>query len=272
VRAAICVPNFGTYADPHAVVRLAREAEAAGWDGFFVWDHLSFVWGPPAADPWILLAAIASATTRVRIGTAVAVLPRRRPHVVALAAATLDRLSEGRLTLGVGIGGGHDEYSPFGEASEPRERAARLDEALEVVDALWSGERVEHQGPRFRASGVTLGALPVQRPRTPVWVGGNAPASLRRAARWDGWIADSAALEEMRFGPEELARGVETIASARGGLEGFDVAAMGYTADGGDGLAGEFEEAGATWWIEVFHDARGDRDAASARVASGPPR
>ena len=273
-RFAICTPNFGTYSDPQIVVRLAQDAESAGWDGFFIWDHLSFVWGPPSADPWILLAAIAASTSRIRIGTAVAVLPRRRPHIMASAAVTLDHLSGGRLILGVGIGGGHDEFSPFGDEPEAASRAAKLDEALLVIDRLWSGERVDHEGAHYRVSGVTLAPLPVQRPRIPIWVGGNAAPSLRRAARWDGWLADSAGPDGMRLAPEDVAARVATIGAARGGLDGFDVAAMGYTGPGSEESEDRiqhFQEAGMTWWLEVLHDMRGDLTQTEARIAAGPP-
>jgi alkanesulfonate monooxygenase SsuD/methylene tetrahydromethanopterin reductase-like flavin-dependent oxidoreductase (luciferase family) len=179
------------------------------------------------ADPRIV-------TSRIRIGTAVAVLPRRPPHIMASTAVTLDHLSGGRLVLGVGIGGGHDEYSAVGDEPDAARRAAKLDEALLVIDRLWPGERVDHEGDHYRVSGVTLGPLPVQRPRIPIWVGGNGAPSLRRTARWDGWLADSAGSDGMRLAPEEVAARVETIAAARGGLDGFDVAAMGYTSPGSE--------------------------------------
>src|SRR5688572_4432084 len=121
MRFAINVPNFGPFADPLAVVELAQAADAAGWDGFFLWDHV--LWRDqkslPVADPWVTLAAMAQATKRIRLGPLVTPLPRRRPWQVAREAATLDALSGGRVTLGVGIGGDwFGDYSHFGEPAD----------------------------------------------------------------------------------------------------------------------------------------------------------
>src|SRR6059036_598671 len=123
LRFGVCTTNFGTYADPRRAVAVAEAAEAKGWDGYFVWDHLSFVWGPPSADPWVLLAAVAVSTQRIRVGTAVAVVPRYRPHLLAHTTATLDRLSEGGLVLGVGIGGTSAEDAAFGGEADGVARA-----------------------------------------------------------------------------------------------------------------------------------------------------
>ncbi len=99
------VVTFGAYADPRPVVHLAQAAEAAGWDGLFIWDHLAFAWNVPSGDPWIILAAVAQATNRLKLSTAITPLHRRRPHVLANTLATLDLLSQGRVILGVGLGG-----------------------------------------------------------------------------------------------------------------------------------------------------------------------
>ena len=114
VRHGICVANIGTYADPRVTAELAASAEASGWEAVFVWDHLAFVWGSPAADPWVTLAAVAAATSRVRIGTAVTPVARRRPHVLAHQVATLDVLSGGRVVFGAGLGGSASEFARFG--------------------------------------------------------------------------------------------------------------------------------------------------------------
>src|ERR671934_2655540 len=123
MRYGICLANIGSYADPRVGVRVAQTAEAAGWDGVFIWDHLALVWGPPAADPWTTLAAIAPATSRVRIGTAVTPVARRRPHVLAHQVATLDVLSSGRVIFGAGLGGSKSEFGKFGEPADDRVRA-----------------------------------------------------------------------------------------------------------------------------------------------------
>lgn len=200
MRHALNVPNFGAFSDVALLVSLARDAEAAGWDGFFVWDHLLYVRGDDArcADPWIALAAIAAATTTIRLGPMVTPLPRRRPWLVARESVTLDRLSGGRLTLGVGLGAHPDvEYGQFGEDEALRIRAGKLDEGLAVLAGLWSGERVTFEGTHYRLRDVTFLPRPIQQPRIPVWVAGSWPNErpLRRAARWDGFVP-------IRVGPD----------------------------------------------------------------------
>ena len=235
---AVCAANFGSWADPHLAVRAAQAAEASGWDGFFVWDHLAFVWGPPSADPWITLAAVASRTEGLTLGTAVTPLPRRRPQVVAEQAATLERLNDGRTVLGVGLGGNEREFTDFGEDFDPHVRARLLDDGLEIVHGLWDGS---------------------------IWVGGNSDPALRRAARWDGWVANSLEPHRITMDGDELAEKVSTM----GRRDAFDVAFNGYSEPGESVRA--YADAGATWWLENVHDLRGDADAMVARVEAGPP-
>ena len=144
MRYGLCLANIGTYSDPRAVVALAEEAEQVGWEALLVWDHLGFVWGPPAADPWVTLAAVAARTSSLVLGTNVTPVPRRRPQVLAHQVATLDVLSDGRAVFAAGIGGITSEFTSFGEEGDARVRAERLDEGLEVLRALWSGDRVDH--------------------------------------------------------------------------------------------------------------------------------
>jgi probable F420-dependent oxidoreductase len=245
-------------------VRLAQAAEAGGWDGVFIWDHLAFAWGPPAADPWTVLAAIAVSTERVRLGTAVTPVARRRPHVVAHQVATLDNLSDGRVTFGAGLGGSTSEFGKFGEPTDAKVRAAMLDEGLELLRGLWSGQEVTHRGEHYTVEGVTLAPTPVQE-HVPVWIGGNRPASLRRAARWDGWLADSADPTGMTLSPDDIAHSVAGI----GRSDDYEVAVLGQR-DRGDPAA--YAQAGATWWLENLHDERGSIDDVLALVQQGPPR
>ena len=153
MRWGICLANIGSFSDPRVPLELAVAAEANGWDGVFIWDHLAFVWGPPAADPWITLASIASATSRVRVGTAVTPVARRRPHVLAHQVATLDVLSAGRMIFGVGLGGSESEFGRFGEPTDAKTRAAMLDEGLDVMRKLWSGAEVSMRSRAARAAG-----------------------------------------------------------------------------------------------------------------------
>ncbi|MFN8475435.1 MAG: TIGR03619 family F420-dependent LLM class oxidoreductase [Anaerolineae bacterium] len=270
MRYAICVTNLGTYSDPGVVARLAEAAEAAGWEGLFIWDHLGFVWDAPACDPWVALTAAATSTTRLRLGTAITPVPRRRPHVLATTLASLDILSKGRATVGVGIGGVPQEYAAFGERSDAKERAAMLDEALTIMDGLWSGETVTHHGPYYTVEGVTLKPLPVQRPRVPVWVGGNSGPALRRAARWDGWMPDSADIERIVMSPEDLAAKLSVVHAHRTSDGPFDVVFMGYSTPADRDLAEQYAAVGATWWLEQLHDKRGSFEEMLARVEAGP--
>ena len=164
---------FDELANPRLLADLARAAESVGWDGLFLWDRIIY---PPrkraVADPWVALSAIASVTDTIRLGPMITPLSRRRVQKVARETVTLDQLSRGRLTLGVGLGNDAD-LEPFGEATDPRERARLLDEGLDQLARFWSGG--------FRP-------LPVQSPRIPVWVAANWPnrKPVRRATRWDG--------------------------------------------------------------------------------------
>jgi alkanesulfonate monooxygenase SsuD/methylene tetrahydromethanopterin reductase-like flavin-dependent oxidoreductase (luciferase family) len=262
MRFGICLANIGSFSDPQVPLELAHAAEANGWDGVFSWDHLAFVWGAPAADAWTVLASVAASTERVRIGTAVTPVARRRPHVLAHQVATLDRLSDGRVVFGAGLGGSASEFEKFGEPADPHIRAEMLDEGLDLLRRLWSGDEVAHRGTHYTVDGITLAPTPVQE-RLPVWIGGNRPASLRRAARWDGWIADSADPTGMTLTAEDVARSIETI----GRSTDFDVAVLGES-DRGD--PGAYERAGATWWLENLHDRRGSRADVLALVQRGP--
>ena len=179
LRRALAVPPFTD--DPAGVIGLGVAAEQAGFDGFFLWDHLVFAdtgQGPPILDPWQILAVVATQTSRIRLGTMITPVPRRRPWQLAKETVTLDRLSGGRVILGVGLGS--PPYADFGIFHEPtanRERAALLDEGLEVLAGLWTGERFSYQGTHFTLDPVRFSPVPVQQPRIPVWVGGVLPAA-----------------------------------------------------------------------------------------------
>lgn len=262
VKHGICLANIGTYADARVATGIARDAEAAGWDGVFLWDHLGFVWGPPAADPWVTLGAIAASTERIRIGTMVTPVARRRPQVLAQQVATLDVLSGGRVIFGAGLGGSKSEFAKFGEPDDARLRAAMLDEGLDVLRALWSGQEVRHRGAHYTVERVTLAPTPAQK-RVPVWIGGNRGPSLRRASRWDGWCADSSDPTGMTLSPGDVEARIGVI----GRSDAFDVAVLGQS----DVAApADYEAAGATWWLENVHDRRGTLDEMRSLVRGGP--
>jgi alkanesulfonate monooxygenase SsuD/methylene tetrahydromethanopterin reductase-like flavin-dependent oxidoreductase (luciferase family) len=255
MKRGISIPNFGSYADVRETARLAARAEAGGFDGFFVWDHIHNTgWapgGPPAplraADPWILLAGIALATETIRIGPMVTPLPRRRPWKVARETVTLDHLSGGRLTLGVGLGfPADDEYERFGEPHGDVERAELLDEGLEVLTKLWSGEQVSFAGKRYQVDGVQFLPRPMQEPRIPVWCAGMWPGTgpFRRAARWDGVFPIGNWPNAL--GPDDVRDICATIERHRGSLEGYDIVIPAPFEAGRDE---EFAAAGTTWLV-----------------------
>jgi probable F420-dependent oxidoreductase len=281
VRFAVGLPNVGSSGDPGLLVELAGEAEAAGWDGFFVWDHLLYHdREEPVADPTVVVAAVASATSSIRLGVLVTALPRRRPQKVAREMASLDVLSRGRVVFGAGLGSMDEEYAAFGEDPDLRSRAGRLDEALDVVTGLWSGEPFSYPGRYHQVDDVVMRPKPVQQPRVPVWIAGRWPARapFRRAARWDGVMPT-----HHRYGkgetmpPDELSAALAYVARhRRGGLADFDVALEGRT-DGTDPARDmervrAYEAVGLTWWVEALGWWRGSVEALRARVLEGPPR
>ncbi|MBN1260508.1 MAG: LLM class flavin-dependent oxidoreductase, partial [Anaerolineae bacterium] len=183
---AIYTPNFGPYDSPADLADMAREAEAAGWEGFFIWDHVAG-WPHNIFDPWVTLTAIALATERLRFGC-ITPVPRRRPWKLARETASLDRLSGGRLTLIVGTGGGQAEWDDLGEETGVKTRGAMLDEGLDVLTGLWSGAPFSYAGSHYHIKEARFEPAPVQTPRIPIWVGGFWPNKppFRRMARWDG--------------------------------------------------------------------------------------
>ena len=278
-RYAIGVPNVGPFGDPSLLVNMAVAAEEHGWDGFFVWDHL--LWWDPGwhvADPVVVIAAVAARTARIRNGILVNVLARRRAGKVAREAVTLDRLSRGRLVFGAGLGSLEEEFTAFGEPGGATERAARLDESLDLMDALWTGERVTFRGEHLTATGVTMLPRPVQRPRIPVWCGGRWPvkAPFRRAARWDGVMPTHTGYglgETMP--PDEFLAAVRYTREHRTAPGPFDVALEGRTdgtaPDRGGRHVAPYVEAGLTWWIEALGWWRGTPEDAMTRITLGPP-
>ena len=248
MKRAVNIAPFGELADPRVLAELAATAEDRGWDGFFVWDHI--VYRAPVravADPWVTLAAIACATSTVRIGPMVTPVSRRRVHKLARETVTLDILSSGRLTLGVGLGSARNgELEPFGEVADPRERARLLDNGLADLTSYWSGD---------------FDPTPVQRPRIPIWVAGEWPyrRPVRRALRWDGYFPT------LLPGPESLAELTAEIRQARPADDPFDVI-VGIAPDEDTGA---WQRAGATWAVTNF-GMQPTRSAVLAVLEAGP--
>ena len=267
MRFGLHVPQLGALGEPALLVELARRAESAGWDGFFLWDHVMHAGDPAACDPWVALGAIAAVTDRLHLGPLVTPLPRRRPWKVAREVVTLDRLSKGRAVFGVGIGTDHyREFTAFAEpATDDRGRAARLDEALDLITRLWQGERVTYDGEHYRATDVVQVPGPIQRPRIPVWCAAAWPnlLPLRRAARWDGVVPVG------RLSPDDLAALVAEVARHRTTDDPFDVALPSASTTSTDVAA--YAEAGATWWLASIRPLD-PLDASRALVNDGPVR
>lgn len=274
MRFALNVPNFGEYGDARVLAGLAREAEESGWDGFFIWDHIAWEGAENYADPWISLAAIAVQTKGIKLGPMVTPLPRRRPWKVAHEAATLDRLSGGRLILGVGIGGRKREFDFLGEEPDAKRRAAMLDEGLEILTEMWSAEPFTYQGTHYEISEAQLTPPPVQRPRIPIWVAGTWPRKnpFRRALRWDGYAPVGKAGSPLT--PEDVREMSEAVADQRGD-EPFEVRVTGSTNGASPDEArrevARFAEAGATWWDENLLSSGMSLEEARGRVRLGPP-
>lgn len=268
-------PNVAAFADPGYLVDLAVRAEGAGWDGFFVWDHLFYRAPDPAAvEPWSIVAAAAAVTSRIRLGVLMTAVPRRRPGLLAQQVATIDLLSGGRVVFGAGLGSMPEEYTRFGEDGDLAVRAGRLDEALEMMEALWSGEPVTHHGEHFTVDDVMLRPRPVHRP--PIWIAGRWPnrAPFRRAARHDGVMPTHSAHPHGSFmPPEDLREIVAYVGAHRTSGRPIDVVMEGESADAPHlaDLAPAYAEAGLTWWVEKLGWWRGDLDAARRRVDAGPP-
>ena len=271
-RLALSIPNM---AEPDVLVDLGVRAEASGWDGVFLWDHAhgSPEMPVPTADPWVVLGALATRTERVVLGTAITPAARRRPHKLARETVTVDRLSGGRMVLGVGLGEPPEEYTAYGEDADRRVVAAKLDEALDVITGLWTGEPLTHHGEHYTVEDAQFLPTPVQHPRIPIWAACIVPhtAPLRRAARWDGVvlgaIGESGNLDPVP--PDEVRRSLDVIRGHRDpAARPIDVA-VSHSGVPSDREMSAYADAGVTWvmatgWVDQLDELI---DLAATRVA-----
>ena len=275
----VYLPNFGDYFDVRFVAQLAREAEEAGWDGFFIWDHLTHPHhlDKPFADPWVLLTAAVLATQKIKLGTMVTPISRRRPWKLAKETVTLDHLSEGRLILGVGLGTHPVEFANLGDEGDPKARGEQLDEGLEVLQGLWSGEEFAFQGKHYHIEPTRFLPASYQKPRIPVWVAGMWPKKnpFERAARWDGYFPLGGIRDGRFLTPEVFARIKEKMMAARENHQPFDLIASGYTHASKNNeeiaLVKDYEDSGATWWMEALDPWVLTSSEAQKRILAGPP-
>jgi alkanesulfonate monooxygenase SsuD/methylene tetrahydromethanopterin reductase-like flavin-dependent oxidoreductase (luciferase family) len=285
MRFGLYLPNEGDFADVRLLAGLAGEAEQAGWDGFFIWDAALPIYehsdavrhalgsSGHIADAFVALTAIAAHTERLRFGAMVTAVPRLRPEVFAKQTATLDHFSGGRLTLGVGLGNPDTQFRAFGLEHDIRVRAAMVDDFLEVVVKLWSGQPVDHQGPHYVARGISLLPAPRQRPRIPIWIGADSRsrAPRRRAARWDGFIPASDSWPEGVIPVADYETIVADIKAFRpeSASSPCDVVVIGNAAGtlpDGDSLPA-YEAAGVTWLLVQALSVEDARH----RIKAGPP-
>jgi alkanesulfonate monooxygenase SsuD/methylene tetrahydromethanopterin reductase-like flavin-dependent oxidoreductase (luciferase family) len=275
----LVLPLSGIGGELDRLVAYAHIAEEEGWDGVFLEDYLIY-WGAQGItyDPWLALAAIALRTQRVRLGTTVTPLPSRLPWQLARQAITLDHLSHGRLILGVGLGDAQDLH--FGEVADVKRRAVMLDEGLDLLAGLMSGESFSYQGTYYQVNDVTFLPGSVQQPRIPIWLGGFWPrkAPALRAARWDGFCPAKVPDEhgDGSIKPADIRAIKAFIEAHRSSTAPFDLAAGGHShADDPAKARAHVEphrEAGATWWIEFVLPGPGEEEQALTRIKQGPPR
>ncbi|MDG2304443.1 MAG: LLM class F420-dependent oxidoreductase [Candidatus Binatia bacterium] len=211
-------PPLPEFTSGEAIRQIAVAAEAAGFDAVFSTEHPAppddwrQTGGHDALDPFVSLAFAAAATTRIRLLTNLTVVPYRNPLLLAKTVATLDRLSDGRLTLGVGTGYLEKEYEALGV--EFAERNDLFDEAMEVLRLAWTGEPVTFQGSRFSAVEITCQPVPTQPLGPPFWVGGNSRLARRRAVRWgEGWMPMP---NPRKLGDRRRSAHLETLDDLRG--------------------------------------------------------
>ncbi|MFX0169529.1 MAG: LLM class flavin-dependent oxidoreductase [Candidatus Hodarchaeota archaeon] len=272
----VCFPNLNDRWTPDFYIQCASLAEESGWDGVFIWDHIWAYWEgeSPTFDPWILLAGMASHTDEVRLGPMVTPLARRRPWKLARETVTLDHLSDGRLILGIGLGGEAKEFSLFGEDANPIVRAEKLDEALTILKGLWTGKPFQFRGTHYQLEEVTFTPPPIQKPRIPIWVAGYYPNTkpFQRAAEFEGvfptaeWGVD--------FSPSELEQVLRIIQRYRSNLDQFDVVVSPNPLTDENELCEsirKWAEAGATWWLDILSSWRGSASQILRRIEQGPP-
>lgn len=271
MRRAIFVPNFGDFAEPQVFADLASEAEAAGWDGLYIWDHILIEDATPLADPWVAMAAAAIVTDRIRLGPMITPVPRRHPWKLAREVVSLDRLSGGRIDFGVGIGHPPEvEFGTFGHETDARIRADKLDEGLALITGMWTGEPFSFAGEHYHVEESTFLPRPLQEPRPPIWVAATWPnrRPFRRAAQWDGvfpLLVEGDGFGQMSYG--DIAEMAGYVAEHRPSGDPFDFV-VGYN-DAEDRSVEDLEAAGATWMFFNLYDAGSE---AMAKVRSGPWR
>jgi len=269
VKFGIYIANHGITSNPQDYVKLAKSAEEFGWEGFFIWDHVFLPWAPDqdVLDPWIILSAIATQTSKLTLGTTVTPLARRRPTVIAREAITIDRLSNRGFILGVGLGGTR-ELKALGEEEDPKIRGEMLDESLEILKGLWSGKPFTYDGKHYKIrEPVTF----KPEGKIKIWVGGNWPNKkpFRRAAKYDGIFP----LKAGGVYPQDYQEILSYIKKYRESMESFDLVKSILTVGDKeeDAYIHEFIDMGLDWLLEAFWPERCSLKEIQKRIEQGPP-
>lgn len=274
----LSLPNHGDYGHIDNIIELAVLAEDAGWDGFFLWDHIARGVAPQI-DSWIAMGAIGAQTKTMRLGMMITPIARRRPWKVVREIVTLDHLTKGRMILGVGLGDFPvKEWENFGEETDQRKRGEMLDEGLEIIAGLQSGEYYSFSGEYYQVRHTIFNPKPVQQPRVPVWVAGMWPNKkpFRRAAKWDGVVPLPRSRDiEDYLTVEELKEIRSYIEQRRNTQEAFDYCVSGVlpakNLNEDRAIVAPYTEAGATWWLEFVYSATGSYKQNKERIKFGPP-
>ncbi len=267
------------FQDARLAAECARDAEAAGWDGFFVWEP---VWG---IDAWMQLTAAAMTTQRIRLGTMITPLSRMRPWELAGKAVTLDHLTNGRTILAVGLGAVDTGFAEVGETTDRKARAELLDEGLQIVTGLWRGQPFSFEGKHYHMQPIKFNAPPppVQQPRIPIWVVGawNRPRSMQRVLQYDGLLPNAMTKtgKHRKLTPADVRAMKAYVESKRAAHTPFDIIVEGTTPGDkrkhANATVRRWQEAGATWWLEAMWGAfgkDGGTELVRQRIAQGPPR
>ena len=275
----INLATFDYLSDVNVLVDLAVDAEKAGWDAVFLWDHVNLIfeefgWGGGAhIDPWIALGLIAERTESVLLGTCVTPIARRRPTKLAREILTLHQLAGNRLIFGAGSGGSPSEFDELGDEGDLKVRAEMLDEGLQLLKELWSGEDIDHQGKHYQVKSPTFvpGGVDI-----PIWLAATWPnmKPLRRAAQYDGVVIvrDDLATQ---LNPQEVFEATQYVSEHRDSDEPYQLCITASTTDDSQAdlaYAQAIEEAGANWWQEPGNPAAESLDQLRARIRRGPPK
>ncbi len=266
--------------DVETILEMAIEAEEAGWDGVFYWDGIYIESAGLMYDPWVILAAMALQTKRVRLGAVLTPLSRRRPWKLARETVTVDHLSHGRLIVPVGLGALDDGgFAKVGEATDRKVRAELLDEGLDILTGLWSGKPFHFQGKHYHLDEMTFQPPPVQSPRIPIWVVGAWPSmkSMQRVLRYDGLLPTklTSSGNDNAMTPDDIRAMKAYIEAHRSLMTPFDIVWEGETPGDDRERAAQiiqpFIDAGITWWTESRWFTE-DIEAIRTRIRQGPPR